>query len=108
MTDFDTAEKGVSKVSLERSSLSVSDRVTAAALEDVVQPHESYEGFHHWDPTMTWTDQEERRAVRKTDFMLLSCLCAMMFGLQLDRGNLSNALTDGFLKDLKLTTNDYK
>jgi len=29
------------------------------------------------------------------------------FGLQLDRGNIQNALTDNFLKDLKMTSNDY-
>lgn len=29
------------------------------------------------------------------------------FGLQLDRGNLSNALTDNLLKDLHLSSNDY-
>ena len=29
------------------------------------------------------------------------------FGLQLDRGNIQNALTDNFLKDLHMTSNDY-
>jgi hypothetical protein len=34
-------------------------------------------------------------------------VCSQFFGLQLDRGNLSNALTDNLLPDLHLTTNDY-
>lgn len=29
------------------------------------------------------------------------------FGLQLDRGNLSNALTDNLLKDMGMSSNDY-
>lgn len=45
--------------------------------------------------------------VRKTDLRLLTWLCLMMFGLQLDRGNVSNALADNLLNDLGLTTDDY-
>lgn len=77
------------------------------ALADVTPPHDSYEGKHRFDPTAKWTDVEERRVVRKTDMYLLSILCVMFFGLQLDRGNLSNALADNLLKDLKLSTDDY-
>lgn len=45
--------------------------------------------------------------MRKTDLYLLTWLCLMMFGLQLDRGNLSNALADNLLNDLGLTSDDY-
>ncbi|KAL3467002.1 major facilitator superfamily domain-containing protein [Aspergillus heterothallicus] len=76
-------------------------------LAGVVPPHSSYEGHHRFDPTASWTPEEERRVVWKTDLMLMSWLCLMFFGLQLDRGNLSNALTDNFLEDLNMTTDDY-
>lgn len=76
-------------------------------IADALPPHESYEGNHYWDPSATWTAEEEARVVRKTDLYLLSWICVMFFGLQLDRGNLSNALADNLLKDLKIDTNDY-
>ena len=72
-----------------------------------LRPHESYEGAHRWDPLAEWTTEEEARVVRKADFYLLSWICLMFFGLQLDRGNIGNALTDNMLKDLGLDTNDY-
>jgi len=74
---------------------------------DALPPHDSYEGKHRWDPEATWTRAEERRVVRKTDLYLLSWLCVMFFGLQLDRGNLSNALADNLLIDLGITSDDY-
>ncbi|KAG9588140.1 MFS general substrate transporter, partial [Aureobasidium melanogenum] len=72
-----------------------------------LRPHESYEGAHRWDPLAEWSSEEEARVVRKVDFYLLSWICLMFFGLQLDRGNISNALTDNMLPDLGLNTNDY-
>lgn len=102
------ASKNIAKSSLDAESVSTSELpVSTASLSEVVPPHESYEGYHHWDPTLTWTAEEEKRVVRKVDFYLLSVICLMFFGLQLDRGNLSNALTDNFLKDTHMTTNDY-
>lgn len=43
-----------------------------------VPPHDTYEGRHRFDPQATWSAQEERRVVRKTDLYLLSWLCAMV------------------------------
>lgn len=76
-------------------------------LSSAIPPDDTYEGKHRWDPEATWTPEEEKRVVRKTDMLLLSWLCVMFFGLQLDRGNLSNANADNFLDDMNLTTDDY-
>lgn len=76
-------------------------------ISSALPPHESYEGRHRWDPTFEWTDAEEKKVVRKTDMFLLSWICVMFFGLQLDRGNIQNALTDNLLPDLKMNSNDY-
>lgn len=83
------------------------DHVGRDHLADVVPPHDTYEGKHRFDPTATWTEAEERRVVRKTDFALLSWLCLMFFGLQLDRGNNGNATADNLLDDLGMTSDDY-
>lgn len=96
------------KVSGEPSTSQISvARVGREHLSDSLAPHETYEGRHRFDPGATWTEQEERRVVRKTDLYLLSWICVMFFGLQLDRGNLSNALADNLLKDLHLTSDNY-
>ena len=75
-SNINEVEKGVpSKVSLDTASTSASDvPLTSSALADVVPPHESYEGFGLWDPSFTWTADEEKKVVRKTDFYLLSAM----------------------------------
>ncbi|KAK3376260.1 major facilitator superfamily domain-containing protein [Lasiosphaeria ovina] len=66
-----------------------------------------YECRHVFDPTLTWTEEEERAIVRKLDWRVCLWACVMFFALQVDRGNLSQALADNLLDDLKMNTNDY-
>ncbi|KAL3432155.1 major facilitator superfamily domain-containing protein [Aspergillus tetrazonus] len=71
------------------------------------KPIDTYEGLHRWDPDFEWTEEEERRIVRKIDARVCTFACVTFFALQLDRGNIGNALADTLLQDLHMTTNDY-
>lgn len=56
----------------------VSVAVGQEHLATVIPPHESYEGYHRFDVTASWTPQEERRVVMKTDVLLLTWVCIMV------------------------------
>ncbi|KAJ5547425.1 hypothetical protein N7494_005010 [Penicillium frequentans] len=71
------------------------------------RPIDSYEGMHRWDPGFEWTEEEEKNIVRKIDARVLTFACVTFFALQLDRGNISQALASTFLEDLGMTSNDY-
>lgn len=77
------------------------------SLEDFYKPIDSYEGRHRYDPNFEWEPKEEKRLVRKIDYKICSWVCLMFFALQLDRGNISQALSDNMLDDLGLSTNEY-
>lgn len=64
-----------------------------------------YECRGEFDPTYTWTPEEEKRLIRKLDFRVCAWACVMFFGLQVDRGNLKQAVSDNMLDDLNLNTN---
>jgi hypothetical protein len=95
--------------------------------KDHYKPVQTYEGIHRYDPDFEWELAEEKRVVRKVRIHFLDChrlnktcidalqidlriwtwVCLMFFALQLDRGNISQALSDNMLDDLGLNTNDY-
>ncbi|KAK4032001.1 major facilitator superfamily domain-containing protein [Parachaetomium inaequale] len=79
----------------------------AAAYWKNIYDNAQYECRHVFDPTLTWTEQEEKRLVRKTDLRICLWACIMFFALQVDRGNLQQALADNMLDDLGMNTNDY-
>lgn len=47
-------------------------------IHSALPPHATYEGRHRFDPQASWTVEEERGVVRKTDLRLLSWLCVMV------------------------------
>lgn len=95
------------RISEDIAPLDKAAKVGRSELADYTHPHETYEGRHRFDPEAKWTAAEERSVVLKTDLRLLSWLMLLMICLQIDRGNLSNALADNLLNDLNLTSDDY-
>lgn len=71
-------------------------------------PHTDYENIHRFDSSERWTYREEQGVRRKIDWNISLWVLVMFFGLNIDRGNLSNAVADNLLDDLGINTNDYK
>lgn len=66
-----------------------------------------YECRDAFDPELTWTREEERSVKRKVDLRVTTWACVMFFALNVDRGNLKQAIADNLLDDLGLTTDHY-
>lgn len=54
-----------------------------------------------------WTPAEERKAKRKLDLIIMPLLTLGFFCLQLDRGNMANAITDNFMEDINIDQNQF-
>ncbi|CUM67410.1 uncharacterized protein PRCAT00005104001 [Priceomyces carsonii] len=64
-----------------------------------------YECRSHFDPEFTWSKEEERKVTWKNDWHVTFWSFMMFTALNFDRSNLAQALSDNFLDDLNLTTN---
>ncbi|OJJ59265.1 hypothetical protein ASPSYDRAFT_178609 [Aspergillus sydowii CBS 593.65] len=69
--------------------------------------HPKWENWRAFDPSFRWTWREERAVRRKIDLKIMIWVCIMFAALNIDRGNISNAVSDNMLDDLGLTQGDY-
>lgn len=82
------------------------DPVVAAYYTAVYEKSE-YECRGAFDPEFQWTKEEEKKLVKKLDWHVTMTACILFVGLQVDRGNLGQAVADSLLDDLGLSTNEY-
>ncbi|KAL8735844.1 MAG: hypothetical protein Q9181_002673 [Wetmoreana brouardii] len=107
LTRTNTSEEDIDGKGLKPESGTLGERGDVNGLEQFYIPIDTYEGRHRYDPRATWAPEEERALIRRLDLRVCAYCCLMFFCLQLDRGNISQALSDDMLKDLGLNTNDY-
>lgn len=82
------------------------DPVVAEHYRNIYE-NSKYECRSAFDPDFEWTEEEEKQLVRKLNWRVTLTSCILFFGLQVDRGNLAQAVADNLLHDLGLTTDDY-
>ncbi|KAI8595400.1 major facilitator superfamily domain-containing protein, partial [Dissophora ornata] len=96
------------KLDLENKSGNISLASTLGAADSTDEKLRALgETNPYYDNDLTWTAEEEKRLVRIFDLKVLSWIGVMFFFLQLDRGNMSNALTDNMLGDLNINLNTF-
>lgn len=66
-----------------------------------------YECRSAFDPHLKWTLEEDKRLMRKVDYRVILSACIMFVSLQINRGNLQEAVADNLLEDMDLDTNEY-
>lgn len=76
-------------------------------LRQFYMPRSDHENLKRFDIAERWTHREERAVRRKTDCKIFLWILVMFFALNIDRGNLGNAVADNLLDDIDISTNDY-
>ncbi|QGN14480.1 putative transporter YIL166C [Kluyveromyces marxianus] len=123
----------MSRLSSEKTTTIVNEEGISVSTYDVESGVENSKGFGHnpfkdpkvaeyyrelyessgyecraaFDPEFTWTESEEKKLVRKLNWRVAMTACFLFVALQLDRGNLAQAVADNLLKDMHMNTNDY-
>ncbi|KAI8964039.1 MFS general substrate transporter [Daldinia sp. FL1419] len=89
-------------VNAKEESLSTPSDGESGHLEDDAYYHQHIER-NGQQVLVSWTKEEERRIVRKADWLFLPIFALMFTWMAIDRTNVSGVLTSTFLKDTHMT-----
>lgn len=67
---------------VKKSEYNDRDAFVGGGSLEAYEPIPEYEGRHRYDPKAQWTEEEEKRLVRKLDYRICSWVCLMFFGAQ--------------------------
>ncbi|KAL9934942.1 hypothetical protein V8E36_006018 [Tilletia maclaganii] len=76
-------------------------------LEPHYRPPADWENTKNYDPSFRWTVREQDEVTRVLDKRVLFVAMAFFAVLNIDRNNTQAANSDGILKDLSMTTDDF-
>ncbi|KAH3903667.1 uncharacterized protein SCDLUD_001316 [Saccharomycodes ludwigii] len=80
---------------------------TVAEYYRKIYKNADYEGLLHFEPEFNWSKNEEDVLLKKLNHRVALVACFLFAALQIDRGNLKQAISDNLLEDLGMNTNDY-
>lgn len=105
-----TKQAGFIDISSSKSSADCSLPASEAELKDnpfldpnVAQTYRQiydaagYECREAFDPDLQWSQEEEKKIKRRLDLHVATWACVMFFALNVDRGNLKQAIADNLL-----------
>ncbi|KAK4052702.1 hypothetical protein OIV83_001989 [Microbotryomycetes sp. JL201] len=90
------------------AKLGVARSESDTSLEKTPDSFESFDAVGELDsPQRDWTTQEEANARRKLDFYLMPLLMLGFYVFQLERGNISSAVTSSLLEDVGISLDQF-
>ncbi|KAJ0125206.1 lternative sulfate transporter [Diaporthe amygdali] len=84
--------------------MSLPDRKEVLPGQDPIHPADDEQSLHY---EVNWTKEEESKAKRKLDLIIMPILTLGFFCLQLDRGNIANAITDKFMENIGINQDQF-
>ncbi|TQV98684.1 MFS transporter [Cordyceps javanica] len=80
----------------------MSDKLDSPTVQEVQEDVPAFSRI-----VVDWTPEEEKKAKRKLDLIIMPILTLGFFCLQLDRGNMANAITDNFMRDVGINQDQF-